>query len=115
MDVYSELVESLESCVAACNNCAASCLNENEVQSMTECIKIDLDCADVCHLTLKLLARDSKHVASAVELCKNICEECAVECKKHEHDHCQICAEKCRQCANDCSKYLDKVPESEII
>lgn len=107
MDVYSELVESLEDCVAACNNCAASCLNEDDVQMMTECIKLDLDCADTCNLTLKLLARDSHHKMSIVEICKEICNECAAECQKHNHEHCKQCATACERCAEKCGNYLE--------
>ena len=73
MGTYSELVESLEKCVEACSNCAASCLNEEDVQTMTTCIKLDLDCADACQLALNLLARNSNHAKSAVEFCKYIC------------------------------------------
>ncbi len=115
MEVYSELVESLEDCVAACNNCAASCLAEDSVQEMTDCIKLDLDCADICHMALKLLARDSGHAITVVELCKNICAECAVECEKHEHDHCQQCANACRRCENRCRNYLTKVSQPESV
>lgn len=115
MDVYSELVESLENCVAACNNCASSCLDEDNVQAMRMCIKLDLDCADVCHMALKLLARDSNHAASVVVLCMGICAECAAECEKHEHEHCQLCANVCRRCENHCRSYLKKAAEPEPI
>ena len=108
METYSELVESLENCVAVCNNCAASCLNEDNMQSMADCIRLDLDCADICQLTLKLLARDSKQMTSAVELCRDICAECAAECGKHEYDHCQLCADSCRRCEDLCKRYLEK-------
>lgn len=115
MDVYSELVESLENCVAACHNCAASCLEEENVYSMRECIKLDLDCADVCHMALKLLARDSSHAVSVVKLCMGICAECAAECEKHEHDHCQQCAKACRRCEDQCGNYLDRITEPDIV
>lgn len=115
MDVYSELVESLENCVAACNNCASSCLNEDNVRSMAECIKLNLDCADACHLTLKLLARDSNHAMAVVELCKDICAECAAECEKHEQDHCRQCAKACQRCEMNCNNYISQVTETVTI
>lgn len=113
MDVYSQLVESLENCIAACNNCAASCLDEDNVQAMINCIKLDLDCADVCQIALKLLARDSRHANSVIELCKEICEECAAECENHEYDHCQQCANACRRCEDRCRNYLEQVSEPD--
>ena len=115
MDVYSELVESLENCVASCNNCASSCLDEENVQEMTACIKLDLDCGDVCHMALKLLARDSNHAVSVVQLCMGICAECAAECEKHDHDHCQLCAEACRRCEEHCRNYLEQMAEYEPV
>lgn len=107
MDVYSELVESLERCLTACNNCAVSSLEEEHVQSMTDCIKLNLDCADICDISLKLLARDSNQSTSAVQLCKNICAECAEECEKYEHEHCQQCADFCRRCESQCGMYIE--------
>lgn len=111
MEIYSELIESLENCVASCNNCAASCLGEDNVKALAGCIRLNLDCADTCHLALKLMARDSNHAASVVELCKDICSECAAECEKHEHDHCQLCANACLRCADHCTNYLDQVEQ----
>lgn len=109
MEIYSDLIESLENCVASCNNCAASCLREENVKALAICIKLNLDCADACHLAFKLLARDSNHAVSVVELCKNLCRECAEECEKHDHDHCQLCAKACTKCANQSKNYIDQV------
>jgi hypothetical protein len=37
-------------------------------------------------------------------LCAEVCDDCAAECEKHEHDHCQACAGACRKCADECRK-----------
>ena len=37
-----------------------------------------------------------------LELCARICEACAAECEKHDHEHCKLCAIMCRECADDC-------------
>ena len=115
MDVYSDLVESLENCVAACNNSAASLLEEEDVAAMTDSIKLDLDCADVCQMALKLLARDSNHAAKVIELCEDICAECAEECEKHEYDHCVLCASVCRRCEDHCRNYLEQASQPESV
>jgi hypothetical protein len=31
-----------------------------------------------------------------------VCDACAVECERHEHEHCNLCAQMCRECAEDC-------------
>lgn len=112
MDIFSNLIESLENCVAACNNCAAACLDEDNVQALTECIKLDLDCGDICQVALKLLIRDTNYAINIVEICKNICAECAAECEKHSHDHCQLCAKACRRCESHCRNFLNSITET---
>lgn len=72
---------------------------------MTECIRTDRDCADVCSLALKLVARGSDKAGELLELCANMCEDCAEECGNHDHDHCQECAKACRECAEACRNY----------
>ena len=104
-----KLIESLQHCISACHHCAASCLEEDNVQSMAGCIALDLDCADTCSLTLKLLARNSeKNIARMVEICKETCMACADECERHDHDHCRECAKACRRCEDHCRNYLNQ-------
>jgi len=97
-----ELIEKIDICVAACNFCASSCLKEDNVKMMSECIALDMDCADVCRTTSTLLARNSIHAKHLLKECIEICEACAAECTKHEHDHCQSCAKACIRCAEAC-------------
>ena len=37
-----------------------------------------------------------------LESCASVCDACADECERHDHDHCKLCAEMCRECARDC-------------
>jgi len=113
MEVYSQLVESLENCDALCNNCVTSSLDEDNIQPLSACIKLSIDCADICHLALKLLTRDSSHTVSAVELCMTICGECAAECEKHDYDQCRLSTRACRQCESHCRIYLEQVAEPD--
>lgn len=115
MDVYSKLVESLEKCDAACNNCAISSLEVDDSKPMSDCVKLSLDCADVCHFALRLLARDSIHAVTAVKLCMTMCDECATECEHYEYDACQLSAEACRRTEKHCSIYLEQAAETASI
>lgn len=99
---HDQLIKKLDICIAACNFCASSCLQEEDVQMMANCIRYDMDCADVCRTAAVLLARDSKHVKHLLQECIELCDACAAECGKHEHDHCQACAIACRECAEAC-------------
>jgi len=97
-----EIIKKLDICIAACNFCAASCLQEEHVNHMARCISLDMDCADVCRAAAVLLARGSRHGKHLLKECIELCEACADECEKHEHDHCRACATACRECAEAC-------------
>ncbi len=97
-----DLIKKLDICIAACNYCASACLKEDNVAMMAKCISIDMDCADICRTVAVLLARDSIHAKHLMKECIEVCEACAAECSKHDHDHCQACAEACRECADAC-------------
>jgi len=82
---------------------------------MSNCIKLNLHCAEVCHLAMRVVARDSDHAVSAVELCVNICAECATECEKYEYEQCLLSAEACRRTEAHCRNYLKQAAEPESI
>lgn len=91
-------------CARMCLSCADACMAET--MDMTQCIRLCSDCSDVCEATGKLAARrtgdDQPMLRELLELCARMCEACATECEKHEHEHCRLCAQMCRECATDC-------------
>lgn len=100
-----ELMEALSNCAAACNHCAVACLQEQDTKMLERCIRLDLDCAEICMLAASFVARDSEHANHILKECAEICEACAQECEKHAAhgmEHCRMCAEACRQCAEAC-------------
>lgn len=101
-----ELLDALNSCAAECNHCATACLDEQDVNMLSRCIKLDIDCADICQLAAAYVARGSEHTQHLLKECADICEACAAECEKHAAhgmEHCRICAEACRRCAEACT------------
>ena len=97
------LLEALTKCVAECNHCAAACLDEDDVKMLARCIKLDIDCAEICNLAISFVSRGSEHAEHILDECAEICNECAKECEKHSHmEHCKRCAEACRACAEAC-------------
>ena len=77
---------------------------------MALCIKLDRDCADLCGLAARLMARGSSLAGELCALCAKICQACGDECAKHPLDHCQKCAEACRKCAEECSNMSSATP-----
>ncbi|WP_234568332.1 four-helix bundle copper-binding protein [Rhodohalobacter sp. 614A] len=114
MNNYEEIISALSECITACETCFAACLEEDHVEEMTECIKLDRDCAEMCRLAVQFLSRDSDISQSIIGLCADICAKCAEECEKHDHDHCQKCAEACRNCEEICKIYLDNVRQAAM-
>lgn len=100
---HSNLINKLSNCLAACEHSADACLAEDG--DMTDCIRIERDCADVCALAIKFVSRDSNHASDILDLCADLCDACAEECAKHDHNHCQDCAKACHECAEACRNY----------
>ena len=42
-------------------------------------------------------------------LCARMCEECAAECERHDHDACRLNAQICRECAADCRRAAESI------
>lgn len=112
-------VQKLADCIAACFECAQTCtacadacLAESSVSELTQCIRLDLDCADVCETTGRVLSRQTgsndEVIRALLETCRSACRSCAEECEGHAsmHDHCKLCAEACRRCEKACDELL---------
>jgi hypothetical protein len=91
-------------CAKMCRSCADACAAED--MDMRQCIRMCLDCADICdaaaNLGLRRTGSDDAMLRETLELCARMCDACAAECERHEHDHCRLCAQMCRECAEDC-------------
>jgi len=93
-------------CAKMCLSCADACAAEP--MDLKQCIRVCSDCADVCEATARLGARrtgsNDEVLKETLELCARVCDWCAIECDKHDHEHCRLCAQICRECAEDCRK-----------
>jgi hypothetical protein len=108
-------IEACVECAQACTACADACLSEDMVAELVTCIRTDLDCADVCAATGRVLSRHTgydAHLTRAVlEACATACRTCGDECAQHAqmHEHCRVCAEACRRCEKACRELLDSL------
>ncbi len=102
---HKELIRTLNECAVECNHCTSACLEEQDVKMLAKCIKLEIDCAEICRLATSFLARGSEHAEHILKECAEICEACAKECESHSHmEHCKKCAEVCRKCAEACQQ-----------
>jgi hypothetical protein len=105
-------IDSLIACSEACTACADACLSEGMVADLTKCIRTNLDCADICGTTARVLSRHTGYDANLsralLNACAMACTSCGDECASHAemHEHCRICAEACRACEQACHELL---------
>jgi Domain of Unknown Function (DUF326) len=111
-EVLAECIEACTSCAQACTSCADACLSEDDVADLRKCIRLDLDCADICEATGRVLTRQTEYDAptskAQLQSCSEVCATCAEECERHaqHHEHCRICFEECRRCEGACEALL---------
>jgi hypothetical protein len=116
LDALAACVNECSACEQACTACADACLAEDA--DMARCIRTDLDCADVCGATGRVLSRQTEPspalLRAQVEALRTACRLCAEECEKHadQHAHCRLCAEACRRCEASCERLLQAMPQA---
>ena len=111
-EAFAVVVATAE-CGANCTTCADACLEEEDPASLRSCIRANLDCAELCAVTGRLIARpgaqDADTLNAQLEACATACRACAAECDRHADSiqHCAICAEACKACARACDRMKD--------
>jgi hypothetical protein len=95
------------------HSCADDCLSEQNVTELLKCTRLDLDCADICAATGRIVSRQTEYDATvtraALQACIAACRSCGEECARHgEHgmEHCRVCAEECDRCRRACEALL---------
>ena len=108
-------IDALIACASACTACADACLSEESVADLTKCVRTNMDCADVCTTTARVLSRHTGYDANIsralLEACAVVCASCGDECGSHAgmHEHCRICADACRSCEQACRELLSAI------
>ena len=57
-ELVAAAIDAAAACAIVCSACASACLSEGE--DMAVCVRDDLDCADVCGATARVLARPAR-------------------------------------------------------
>lgn len=113
VDALLKCIEECYACAQTCTSCADACLAEENVAHLTQCIRRNLDCADMCFATGSMASRRTGSninvLRAAMTSCAEACRVCGEECAKHAemHEHCRICAEACRACEQACRSALN--------
>ena len=111
-DKLAECIAACFDCAQVCTACADACLAEDMVADLRTCIRINLDCADICDTTGRAVSRQTGRnvdvLRTFLEACAAACKACGDECAQHAemHEHCSVCAEACRRCEKACRDLL---------
>ena len=114
-DLLARCIDACVACAAACMACADASRSEEQVDQLRKCIRSDLDCADVCDVTGRVVSRhtgyDANLTRAVLQACVQACKSCGDECQRHAnmHEHCRICAEACRRCEQACQDVLSAI------
>jgi hypothetical protein len=112
VDTLNRCIEACFECVEVCSSCADACLGEPMVHELIGCARVNLDCADVCSTTGRLVTRRTEPKTELIRqqlgACVIACQLCAEACERHAgmHEHCRVCAETCRRCEAACHAVL---------
>jgi hypothetical protein len=111
--ILAAAIDALTDCAQACAADTDADLSEHDVTEMVKCIRLCLDCADICTATAAVTSRQTAYDANVtkplLQACVAICKSCGDECEQHArmHAHCRVCAEACRRCEQACLALLD--------
>lgn len=115
-DQFADAMQTCSDCELVCSMCVDACLSEEEVASLRRCIASNLDCADICGATARVLARandtDRELLRAQLQACVHACVVCGSECEAHagHHPHCKVCASVCRLCEDLCRQAIGGLP-----
>jgi len=107
---FEACIEACNQCAQACDHCAASCLKETDPGRMADCIRLDMDCAQICRLAAAFMSRGSQFAQTICAACADICDACGEECGRHQMEHCQAIAAACKRCAEACRQMAAMPP-----
>jgi hypothetical protein len=110
--VLAAAIDAIGDCAQACVADTDADLSEHNLAETVTCIRLCLNCADVCTATAGVISRPAAYdpdvAKPLLQACVAICRCCGDECERHaqHHAHCRVCAEACRRCEQACRDLL---------
>lgn len=99
------LLITLQDCEATCEHMTTYIKCRPDVGLRLRQLGLLRDCADICTLTAKFVARCSPYAKSLAKVCADICETCGNECLKYPDPESQNCGHICLNCARKCRAF----------
>lgn len=107
---YNEILrQTIQDCM--------KCLTRmTRVKSQNDCPNCCIECVQICEITTNELIQESKFAPKYMELCADICDWTASQCREHPYAESQACAISCENCSAVMREAIseDTVTEIEI-
>ena len=100
------LLNYIYECQTKCKSCFNRCLEEQSLDVMRKCLKVTVECANVCELTASSIMFEGDFSPEMLDICISSCEACRIECSTHNNIYCAECAAMCGECSEACRKYI---------
>jgi Cys-rich four helix bundle protein (predicted Tat secretion target) len=108
---HKALIDTASDCIAKGEVCVAHCIElmKGGDTAMADCMKSVSIMMPMCGALVRLAALDASRLKEFAAVCKNVCEDCEAECKKHAEKHavCKDCMDSCTACIKECKALLE--------
>jgi Cys-rich four helix bundle protein (predicted Tat secretion target) len=105
-----QLMQSAQNCITTANICVSHCINliSQGDSSLNDCLRTASEMIPSCNALGQLASMNAKRLKEYVEFCIVVCNDCEIECRKHQNHHwqCKQCAEACAECIKQCKMFL---------
>lgn len=105
---HENVLKTIQDCEAMCEHMMTFLKRRSDVQTRVRQLQLLHDCADICTLTAKYVARHSAFSKHTAHLCGQICEICGNECAKFSDEESQECSRICLNCARECRAFAGR-------
>ncbi|SFG15755.1 hypothetical protein SAMN05660649_00913 [Desulfotomaculum arcticum] len=104
IESHERVLNVVQHCEAVCENTFTAVLGMCDQARATQ-LQYLRDCADICTLTAKYIARCSMFARSLAALCAQVCEVCGEHCLRMPDPQSQFCGRVCMDCARECRAF----------
>lgn len=99
------ICEYLKDCMLHCERMMNVLAYQPDCTQRRRQIALLQDCSEVCFLTIRLIARKSPIMKTAILYCAKVCRLCGHECMRYPDATSQACARMCLHCATMCEQF----------
>ncbi|GIM29157.1 putative cysteine-rich protein YhjQ [Clostridium polyendosporum] len=108
--MHESVLKIVQHCEAICEQMTTLLKAKSDIECRKEQLLLLRDCADICTLTAKYIARCSIFAKAIAHLCAHICTTCGNACLKFSDPESQHCGKICLHCARECMAFATMAP-----